>query len=144
MASTMNLCGKPCSEECPMFDWILNDGEWMGICRGGFQMTTPEQPTTLSTKPGQIPSITVGAGNVVIPAERGATVLRVHPKWLNPKYMQQWVVRSDSFKSVWYKISQAKDGHFECSCKGWINHRKDCKHIKRVKKKLTNLAGGNP
>jgi hypothetical protein len=53
-------------------------------------------------------------------------------------YISQWMIPSTSGRvdkqgnAVMYKISEAQDGHFECSCPAWKFRRHlvgDCKHI---------------
>ena len=52
-------------------------------------------------------------------------------------YNRQWDVGSftDSTKKP-YKVSERRDGRWECSCPAWTRHtpRTDCKHIVKVKK----------
>ena len=50
-------------------------------------------------------------------------------------YSRQWDVGSftDSTKKP-YKVSERRDGRWECSCPAWTRHtpRTDCKHIVKV------------
>lgn len=53
-----------------------------------------------------------------------------------PKYINQWNVPSDSDPSKNYVVSLTYENEWQCSCFGWTRHfpRKDCKHIRRLKK----------
>jgi hypothetical protein len=50
-------------------------------------------------------------------------------------YSRQWDVGSftDQTKKP-YKVSERRDGRWECSCPAWTRHtpRTDCKHIRKV------------
>ena len=52
-------------------------------------------------------------------------------------YARQWDVGSftDPTKKP-YKVSERRDGRWECSCPAWTRHtpRTDCKHIVKVQK----------
>lgn len=53
------------------------------------------------------------------------------------KYIKKWRFPSSSNKNKKYTMSLTDDYYFECSCRGWINHRgrdRDykCTHIKEM------------
>ena len=54
-------------------------------------------------------------------------------------YARQWDVGSftDPTKKP-YKVSERRDGRWECSCPAWTRHtpRTDCKHIIKVQKAI--------
>jgi hypothetical protein len=67
------------------------------------------------------------------------------------KYRRQWDMQSftDSTKKP-YRLSEAHDGHWECSCPDWINRRKlhpegyKCKHLRFLIENLTAIERANP
>jgi len=61
-------------------------------------------------------------------------------------YARQWDVGSftDATKKP-YKVSERRDGRWECSCPAWTRHtpRTDCKHIVKVQK-ASRFSPQNP
>jgi hypothetical protein len=61
-------------------------------------------------------------------------------------YARQWDVGSftDPTKKP-YKVSERRDGRWECSCPAWTRHtpRTDCKHIVKVQK-ASRFSPQNP
>jgi len=49
-------------------------------------------------------------------------------------YMRQWNIESFTIPGKEYKVSQLKDGSYQCSCPNWIYRRRQCKHINAVMK----------
>jgi len=49
----------------------------------------------------------------------------------------QWKVRSNSEKGKYYIVSYGDRWH--CTCIGFQTHRKDCRHIRRIKNRLNKV-----
>uniref|UniRef100_A0A6M3LUJ5 SWIM-type domain-containing protein n=2 Tax=viral metagenome TaxID=1070528 RepID=A0A6M3LUJ5_9ZZZZ len=60
------------------------------------------------------------------------------------KYLNQWIVPSDSDPNRNYTISLTYNEEWQCSCRGWTSHvpRRDCKHIRRIKEDPEALKNG--
>ena len=57
-------------------------------------------------------------------------------------YSRQWDVNSFTDPRVKpYKVSECKDGTWQCSCPAWTMHtpRKDCKHINAIRSGLGKM-----
>ena len=66
------------------------------------------------------------------------------------KWVKKWKVESSSAwkynrmaratgtkpKIPTYVVSLSVDGEWGCSCKGWVNRHKDCRHIDQVKRDI--------
>ena len=52
--------------------------------------------------------------------------------------IDQWDVESQSSPGTHYRVTLKPDGTYACGCTGWTRHvpRKDCKHIRWVRKGL--------
>ena len=57
-------------------------------------------------------------------------------------YKDQWQVPSSSNPSKSYTVSLTMADEWQCSCPGWTTHmpRRDCKHIKQMRRDL-QIAG---
>lgn len=52
------------------------------------------------------------------------------------RWVKQWDCPSHSNPDKFYKVSQDNFGEFGCDCPVWKFHRRECKHIKQVKRHL--------
>ena len=50
--------------------------------------------------------------------------------------IHKWSVPSKSYPELSYKVSQFKEGRFECDCMFFLTKRVDCRHIGLIKASL--------
>lgn len=51
-------------------------------------------------------------------------------------WLRRFAVPSATVSGRTYTVALHRQGHFGCSCSGWIYHRAECKHIQAVKARL--------
>lgn len=59
-----------------------------------------------------------------------------------PRWIKHWEVESTTKAGLSYKVSQAEDGSWGCSCPQWKFRKQPiCKHIVEVQSQLKATAG---